>query len=144
MQTFLPYDSFERSASCLDNRRLGKQRVEVLQILNTLAGRTSGWGNHPAVRMWRNHGASLAQYGLVICTIWTDRGFNDTCFEKILRLLQEEGLSNEDIFNAPPPNWFGDQPFHISHKSNLLRKDPTYYGPIFPDTPNNLPYIWPV
>lgn len=36
MQTFLPYKSFEQSAACLDNKRLGKQRVEVLQILKAL------------------------------------------------------------------------------------------------------------
>ena len=33
MQTFLPYPDFARSARCLDNRRLGKQRVESYQIL---------------------------------------------------------------------------------------------------------------
>ena len=33
MQTFLPYPDFARSAAVLDRQRLGKQRVEVLQIL---------------------------------------------------------------------------------------------------------------
>ncbi len=37
MQTFLPYADFQQSAKCLDNKRLGKQRVECLQILNTLS-----------------------------------------------------------------------------------------------------------
>ena len=36
MQTFLPYADFERTAAVLDVRRLGKQRVEVLQICNAL------------------------------------------------------------------------------------------------------------
>ena len=36
MQTFLPYKSFERSVQVLDNKRLGKQRVEAFQILNVL------------------------------------------------------------------------------------------------------------
>lgn len=36
MQTFLPYPSAERSARVLDTKRLGKQRVECLQILATL------------------------------------------------------------------------------------------------------------
>jgi hypothetical protein len=54
MQTFLPYYSFEESAKCLDYRRLGKQRVEVYQIINILEGKnkTNGWVNHPAVKMW--------------------------------------------------------------------------------------------
>ena len=36
MQTFLPYPSFEETASILDYRRLGKQRVEGFQILNII------------------------------------------------------------------------------------------------------------
>ena len=36
MQTFLPYESFEESAKVLDYRRLGKQRVEGMQIINAI------------------------------------------------------------------------------------------------------------
>ncbi len=36
MQTFLPYPDFARSAAVLDPARLGKQRVETLQILRAL------------------------------------------------------------------------------------------------------------
>jgi len=36
VNTFLPYESFEKSAQALDNRRLGKQRSEAVQILNIL------------------------------------------------------------------------------------------------------------
>ena len=53
MQTFLPYPDDRASAADLDDRRLGKQRVETLQILRALTWRTYGWQNHPAVRMWR-------------------------------------------------------------------------------------------
>ena len=38
MQTFLPHKDFSISASMLDNKRLGKQRVEALQIYNVLVG----------------------------------------------------------------------------------------------------------
>jgi hypothetical protein len=31
VNTFLPFPSFEASARCLDNKRLGKQRVEAYQ-----------------------------------------------------------------------------------------------------------------
>ena len=33
MQTFLPFPDFQQSAAVLDRVRLGKQRVEALQIL---------------------------------------------------------------------------------------------------------------
>lgn len=39
MQTFLPYADFAESASVLDQKRLGKQRVETLQIFQALTGR---------------------------------------------------------------------------------------------------------
>lgn len=62
MQTFLPYPDFEQSAKCLDMRRLGKQRVEVLQLLTAM---TTGpekkvkLGNSEIVRVtpWYNHPA---------------------------------------------------------------------------------------
>jgi len=41
MQTFLPFPDFKKSASCLDYKRLGKQRVEGLQILNAIQGETT-------------------------------------------------------------------------------------------------------
>ena len=53
MQTFLPFPDYIQSARALDYKRLGKQRVEALQILNTLTGRSEGWSQHPAVKMWR-------------------------------------------------------------------------------------------
>ena len=39
MQTFLPYADFQRSAQVLDYKRLGKQRVEALQIHNIVSGK---------------------------------------------------------------------------------------------------------
>jgi hypothetical protein len=37
------------------------------------------------------------------------------------------------------------QTLHLSHRSNLLRKDPIHYGPLFEDgLPDDLEYIWPV
>ena len=40
MQTFLPYPSFTRSAAVRDDRRLGQQRVESLQVVRALTGAT--------------------------------------------------------------------------------------------------------
>ena len=36
MQTFLPYKDIQKSVKCLDYRRLGKQRVEAMQILKQI------------------------------------------------------------------------------------------------------------
>jgi hypothetical protein len=45
--------------------------------------------------------------------------------------------------DALPP-WLGDDELHRSHQSALVRKDPDHYRPLFPDVPDDLPYVWPV
>jgi len=74
MQTFLPYADFERTAAVLDGPRLGKQRVEVLQICNALHKERGGWVNHPVTRMWRGYEPALVAYGLAIVRAWTAQG----------------------------------------------------------------------
>ncbi|WP_234470062.1 MSMEG_6728 family protein, partial [Streptomyces sp. MBT70] len=70
MQTFLPDSDFRRSALLLDRRRLGKQRVEALQVLRGLTVPGYGWRRHPAVRMWSGYEEALVRYGLEICRVW--------------------------------------------------------------------------
>ncbi|MFL6173098.1 MAG: pyrimidine dimer DNA glycosylase/endonuclease V [Marmoricola sp.] len=69
MQTVRPYDDFEKSARALDTKRLGKQRVETIQVVRALTWEGYGWRNHPA--------------------------------------------------------WLGDEDFHRSHQSALVRRPPT-------------------
>jgi len=90
MQTFLPYPNFTKSAAVLDRQRLGKQRVETLQILRALSDSSYGWQNHPAVKMWRGCERALAAYGLLICAEWIDRGYKDTCMKKIMTFVDED------------------------------------------------------
>lgn len=136
MQTFLPFPDLARSASVLDRQRLGKQRVETLQILNALTGNSKGWHNHPATRMWAGFEAGLACYGVAVCDEWISRGYNDTCRDKITALVSGEQV------DLPP--WFGDEEFHQAHRSNLLRKNREHYAPLFEvNLPDDLPYVWP-
>ena len=37
----------------------------------------------------------------------------------------------------------GAKAFHLSHQSNLVRKDATFYGPLFPGVGPDLEYVWP-
>ena len=78
MQTFLPFADYQKSAECLDSKRLGKQRVEVKQVFNALIGRAKGWGNHPITRMWQGYEYHLLLYGAAICTEWFKRGYSDS------------------------------------------------------------------
>jgi hypothetical protein len=138
MQTFLPYEKFSESAKVLDMRRLGKQRVECLQLLNALIN-GGAWSKHPAAKMWKNYEFCLISYGLEICTEWIKRGYKDTCYSKILKcgdLLKYK--------SSPIPPWLGDDRLHSSHRSNLLRKNKEYYSRFQWIEPDNLPYYWPI
>ena len=61
VNTFLPYSSFKKSVKSLDNKRLGKQRVEAKQILTALSNGGS-WSNHPAALMWKGYEECLKLY----------------------------------------------------------------------------------
>lgn len=140
MQTFLPSPSFAESARILDNKRLGKQRVECKQILKALRGEyaaTGAWVNHPATKMWRGHEWALCQYAMSVCDEWIKRGFNDSLLTYFIPIAQE--------YPASFPSWFDDRPdLFASHRSNLLRKDPQYYQQFKWREGPDLPYVWPV
>ncbi|MFJ8856967.1 MSMEG_6728 family protein [Streptomyces sp. NPDC102451] len=149
MQTFLPYADFSRSALALDPRRLGKQRVETIQVLRGLTVPGYGWRHHPAVHMWAGYEEALVRYGLDMCAAWTAEGRADTCAatlrEDLAGALGRTTVrpAAELAAAAELPPWLGDEAFHESHRSALVRKDPAYYGPLFPGVPADLPYVWP-
>jgi hypothetical protein len=142
MQTFLISENPADTAKILDNRRLGKQRVEALTILKILLGQSNSdaWVHHPAVLMWKGYERWLhLEYISAIMNEWENKGFkNDKCektFNELGRLMIGFDLSK--------PDWFSEA-FFNSHKSNLIRKKPEFYKPLWPNIPDNLPYIWPV
>lgn len=149
MQTFLPYPDFTSSARSLDQRRLGKQRVEALQVLRGLTRPGYGWRHHPAVKMWAGYEEALVRYGLEICTVWCEPGRADTCAASLVHGLEIAcGISTvrtqpELAASGELPPWLGREDLHLSHRSALLRKDPDFYRPLFGDVPDDLPYVWP-
>lgn len=132
MQTFLPVSSFTETARILDWRRLGKQRVEALQLINALTGKSKGWSNHPAAKMWEGHLDALRQYMNIMIEEWIRRGYNNTM--KLAKLPN----------NITYPCWLGNEEFHAAHRSNLLRKDKPYYSEFGWTEGEGLPYIWPL
>jgi hypothetical protein len=143
MQTFLISDNPEKTAKILDYRRLGKQRVETIQILNSLLNLNEGkrgWKNHPAVKMWRGYEPYLLKvYLKSIIGEWVDRGYkNEKCAIRYKELYNV--LKDKEIVE---PEWFSEE-FFNSHKSNLIRKKPDYYRKYWKDIPDNIEYIWPV
>jgi hypothetical protein len=148
VQTFLPYPDFAASAAVLDDRRLGKQRVEAMQVLRAVTRMTYGWQRHPAVRMWSAHPEAVAAYGLAMCDEWVGRGRADTCADAIVDDLAEAGQaparSQGELARLHLlPAWLGDQRLHRSHQAALVRKDPDRYRRLFPNVDPTTPYFWP-
>lgn len=136
MQTFVPFADFESSARVLDGKRLGKQRVEVIQIVRALTVPGYAWSTHPAALMWKGHEEALGRYGLTMCDVWSERGFGDTCAATITTDLAAAGVTpirsyDELLAAGALPPWLFDAEVHRSHRSALVRKDPDHY-------------VWPV
>jgi hypothetical protein len=129
MQTFLPYPDFIKSLQALDCRRLGKQRVEAYQIIRALKF-GGGYSRHPAVRMWHGHINALKHYYNLAIDEWVGRGYKNR--------MQKMPIRGKISY----PHWFGRNTFHAAHRSNLLRKDNTFYGKYGWYEPPDLPYLW--
>jgi Pyrimidine dimer DNA glycosylase len=97
--------------------------------------------------MWRGHEEALASYGLAIVDEWLRRGGADTCGASIVDELGRRPRSQAQLARLQRrglPAWLGDEAFHRAHRSNLLRKDPEWYGRMWPEEPDDLEYVWPV
>lgn len=106
----MPYPDFETSASVLDWRRLGKQRIECFQIRQALANPKHRYRNHPAVLMWRGYEDALDAYYAAVCREWIRRGYKHTMPVIVPRADYER------------PPWLDDARLHGSHQLNLWRK----------------------
>lgn len=129
--------SRESSVNKLDDRRLNKQRIEANQILKTVQGKSEGWSNHPAVKMWVGHAEALKVYINWCIRAWRGRGKNCK--------LDEYDVDEESV---DWPWWFTWKQLHLSHKCSLLRKNPEHYEQYFQLREDQthwllLGYIWP-
>lgn len=133
MQTFLPYPDYRRSMQCLDPSRLGNQCYR--ECVTLIRGK---WPNHPASRMWQGHHYHLALYafnGLLV--LKDERGRH---YPRWLDYFAEQ---MEVLPDTGPPTWLGIERVHSSHRANLLRKDPQWYGRFgWTETPTE-GYYWP-
>lgn len=140
MQTFYPYEDINKTVKCLDNKRLGKQRVETIQIALCLLVKESRWKNHPAVKMWKGYEKYLVEIYLYnIMNEWKLRGYKNTKCEEHYNNLSHIVKDSRLQY----PHWLGNEQFHNSHKSNLLRKFPEHYFKFNWNITNDLSYIWP-
>lgn len=136
MQTFLPYPNYIRSVQSLDMKRLGKQRVEAMQIINILENKqsTAGWKNHPAVKMWEGYLNSLKYYCNCCIDEWVKRGYKNT-------------MAKYPVDHQNEDPWFiGNENFHRAMRARLIEKNEEFYLPKFTGDKgfNDGKYFWPV
>ncbi|CAO3593840.1 unnamed protein product [Absidia cylindrospora] len=145
VNNFLISQIFSDTAKILDNKRLGKQRVETFQIINILDKKIKkgnkkkriGFVNHPAVKAWDGHSDALKLYCNAMLEEWERRGFkNNMAYYDVA-----------DAAHVKLPAWVYNEKIHMSHKARLVQKDGSHYGPLFPEVVGTeymrRGYIWP-
>jgi hypothetical protein len=80
--------------------------------------------------MWTGYERALAKYHNIAIEEWIKRGYKNN--------MKKISIRGRVVY----PPWFGDKKFHASHRSNLLRKNPDFYGQYKWKEPDNLPYVW--
>lgn len=144
MNTFVPYESFEKSAQALDDIRLNKQVAECAQILRVLntwrpTKRFKAWSSHPAVRMWVGYDEALFMYTMACEGERLVRGMNK--HSEISNLLNQFPEYRVTLLKPPaevemPPWWGG--PIHESHQKVLAAK-----AAGVPQAEYRHLYVWP-
>ncbi len=132
MNTFLPSPDFEKCALVLDNKRLNKQLVEGVQVckiivhhLETRAG--YGWLNHPVWKLWWSDDGhcllpELVHYLDTLSEEWHKRPGTRKRHRWTEHATQFKGVLQRPLGVVTWPSHV-----HVSHRRNLMRKDPSHY-----------------
>jgi hypothetical protein len=133
MMTFLVDGDIRVAISLLDDKRLGKQRVEAYQLINILEGKSlsKGWKNHPALKMWVGYLSGLKFYYNCCVKEWIARGKKNT--------MELYSIIEEVVF----PWWTTWERLHYSHQAMLNRKESSFYSFSVPEEYKTRGYIWP-
>lgn len=133
MQTFLPFADFTECAQVLDPPRLGNQFYR--EGMTLIRG---GWSHHPASRMWQGYEHALGEYLIACHEELVLRGYSYPHHVDEIRRHQY------NCENKSMPPWLGDERVHSTHRANLLRKNPDWFGPLgWTEEPMN-GYFWPI
>lgn len=140
MQTFLPVADPYECGMIIDPMRLGNQ---IWRESKTLYN--DGWPNHPAYKMWASNKVWLAYYNSRLSRAAIKRNlFGPGTALKWYRFWRDECKRGIDAGESTAkPSWLGLDVIHSSHRANLLRKDPVYYGKFgWSEVPMD-GYVWP-
>lgn len=113
----------------IDRKKYSRNEVILPLMGDTIF--SMGFSHHPIVKIWVGFEDALRSYTNFCIEEWVDRGFSNT--------MKKFTISSK--FQLPW--WVYSEPVILAYKSNLIRKDPVFYGNKFPGISNNLLYIWP-
>jgi hypothetical protein len=151
MQTFLIDKDLQNSSQLLDYRRLGKQRVEAIQVADVLLRKAGllndgkkGWINHVVLSYWYNEEGNwlpaLLDYTQVTIDEWISRGYKNT-----IDLTKWRNLVGQYpyLFRFDNPPWakYADE-IILTHRAKLLQKDTVYYMNTFMEHNIAIPFNW--
>lgn len=145
MITWFTRFSFDRTAEDLTTQTLGWQLEEFRDVWSAMIGSNDGEipDNHPVLRMWEGYEFALGTYGMALCDQFTRvrRQLDSTLYDVYYDIQDIKKDDKEFVYEAPP--WFKDADVCRSHRSNLMRREPSNYKRTWPKTPENMPYLWP-
>jgi hypothetical protein len=117
--------------------------LEGRQIYAALLGRTIGWVNHPATRMWKNHENMLFKYLYAIKRECERRGIKTENNWTAIEEMHEANYNRGDGLTVP--GWMTDEliadKIEITHRGNLYKKDPDYYVEFYPESKKYLKHV---
>lgn len=162
VNTFIIVPDIYQTAKMLDDKRLGKQRLEAKQLIDVLERYDQtmvlegGWSTHPATRSWVGYTNALKAYFNIMVEEWISRGNNNTMSmypvdHRLFRIVpcsfdgktaKFEGNFDQYCY----PYWISFPPLYMSHQASLCRKFPEYYknflrDELLPFLSNG--YLWP-
>lgn len=125
VNVFIPLSDPQEIAKVLDDKRLGKQRVEAKQIITIIDGeaKSKAWSNHPAVLMWTGYSDELKYYYNCIVIEWIKRGYVNN-----MPLFTKNGGT---LVSKKIPWFMYCKPVLLSHQASLLRKNYGHYHKYF-------------
>lgn len=151
MQTWLTRVSWRAASQDLESRQAVLQTIEAYDLFEYLLGYSDESKEAPPAplqRMWQGHEYSLGIYAMTMGERVHKLGIKDEIFFKTHDLFQQwkkdAKEDGEPIPSWVTPPWARDTDVMRSHRSNLVRRWPRQYSPIFLKTPDNMPYVWPL
>ena len=154
MNTWLPYEDFEKSVECLTDNHLRMQVTDCAKILYWRTGMPIDGRNasrqqmlHPCVVQWDGYLSYLLDYSLEAMTQAQERTYYGTKKEEINKRVEQilfiVPTVESRLDNSEKPHWLGDKDYHDSHKSNLMRVNSFYKEYWITEVNEGLEYVWP-